>query len=57
MKQFVCGDVVPGCGVRFSGPTDDDILQQVAAHAAADHDLHEVPPEVVDAVRGAIRGA
>lgn len=54
MKQFACGDVVPGCGQTFTGETEDDILGQVAAHAAADHDLATVPPEVVDAVKGAI---
>ncbi len=54
MKQFDCGDVVAGCGERFTGATDDEILGQVAAHAAADHDLAEVPAEVVDAVRLAI---
>ena len=54
MKQFACGDVVPGCGERFTGATTDDILGQVAAHAATDHGLAEVPPEVVDAVRAAV---
>ena len=32
MKQFRCGDVVPGCTSAFVG-TDDEILGQVAAHA------------------------
>lgn len=54
MKQFRCGDVVPGCTSAFVG-TDDEILGQVAAHARADHGLTEVPAELVDAVRGAIR--
>ncbi|CAN5410734.1 hypothetical protein BH10ACT1_BH10ACT1_18880 [soil metagenome] len=54
MKQFACGDVVPGCGERFTGASDDEILGQVAAHAAADHGMADVPAEVVDAVRAAI---
>ncbi|QXC63484.1 DUF1059 domain-containing protein [Aquihabitans sp. G128] len=54
MKQFACGDVVPGCGQRFTGDTEDEILGQVADHAAADHGLAEVPADVVEAVRAAI---
>lgn len=54
MKQFRCGDVVPGCTSSFVG-SDDEILRLVAAHARDDHGLAEVPAELVAAVRGAIR--
>jgi len=54
MKTFRCGDVVPGCGATFRG-TEDDILGQVAAHAAADHGITTITPELVGAVRGAMR--
>jgi predicted small metal-binding protein len=54
MKHFACGDVVPGCTVEFDGQTDDDILSAVGGHAAADHQLATVSPELVDAVRSAI---
>ena len=50
MKTFSCGDVVPGCDARFTGAHDDEILAQVAVHAAEAHGLHEVPAEVVEAV-------
>ena len=53
MKRFRCGDVVPGCTSAFHG-TEDEILGQVGAHAAADHGLTEVSPELVAAVRGAM---
>ena len=55
MKQFFCGDVVPGCTARFDAPTEDDILMQVAAHAKADHGIFEVPQELVEKVRTLIR--
>lgn len=55
MKQFSCGDVVPGCSAVFQGASDDDILQQVARHAHDDHQIVDVPPELVDAVRNKIR--
>jgi predicted small metal-binding protein len=57
VKQFACGDVVPGCDATFVGADDAAILSQVAHHASADHGLLEVPAELVGAVRGAIRTA
>lgn len=46
MKQFACGDVVPGCGRTFRG-TEEQILGEVAAHAAADHGMTAVPDSVL----------
>jgi predicted small metal-binding protein len=57
VKQFACGDVVPGCDARFRCPTDDDILAAVAAHAAEAHGMTHVPPDVVDRVRSLIAAA
>lgn len=54
MKRFACGDVVPGCEASWVCSTEDDILSQVAAHAAADHGLVEISPELVAAVRSNI---
>jgi predicted small metal-binding protein len=34
---------------------EQDILQQAAEHARTAHNMTEIPPEVVDKVRGAIR--
>jgi len=57
MKQFACGDVVPGCDARFAGASEDDILAEVAVHAGRDHGLATVPPELVSQVRASIRAA
>lgn len=54
MKQFSCGDVVPGCNVRFSAKDDDGVLAQVATHARDDHGLTEIPASLVDLVRSKI---
>lgn len=54
MKQFRCGDVVPGCTSVFTG-SEDEILAGVARHARQDHGLAEVSPELVLAVRGAMQ--
>lgn len=55
MKQFFCGDVVPGCTARFEAPTEDEILMQVAEHAKNGHGMSEVPLELVEKVRALIR--
>jgi predicted small metal-binding protein len=54
MKLFACGDVVPGCDARWVCTTEDEVLAQVAQHAAEVHGLTEVPAELVDAVRASI---
>jgi predicted small metal-binding protein len=50
MKEFSCGDVVPGCVAKFHGSSTDEILSAVAAHAQRDHGLSSVPAELVQQV-------
>jgi predicted small metal-binding protein len=57
MKEFACGDVVPGCSATFLAPDDGSILEQVGRHAAADHGIPDVSPDLVSAVRSHIRPA
>ena len=54
MKSFACGDVVPGCTAQFTAADEVAVLSLVAAHAAADHGLATVPPDLAEAVRAAI---
>ena len=54
VKSFACGDVVPGCEARWVCSTDDEILVNVAAHAAETHGLVDLPADVVHAVHKAI---
>jgi predicted small metal-binding protein len=54
MKTFACGDVIPGCGARFSAADEGGIFSQVAGHAAADHGVTDITPELVQAVRDRI---
>ena len=42
MKTFACGDVIPGCGARFSAADEDGIFAQVAGHATADHGVTDI---------------
>jgi predicted small metal-binding protein len=54
MKRFACGDVVPGCDARFVCSTEDEVLVQVAAHAAEVHGMVVVPSSVVTSIKAAM---
>lgn len=50
MFKLACGDVMPGCSARFENPDRDQLMAEVAAHAAADHGITVITPDVADAV-------
>jgi predicted small metal-binding protein len=54
MKTFAGGAVVPGCTASFAGETEEGILEQVD-HARVDHDLPEVPEELVRQILANLR--
>jgi predicted small metal-binding protein len=54
MKEFSCGEVVPGCTTTFHAESEEEILEQVGTHAREEHGMDEIPPEVVDTIRAAI---
>ncbi len=53
--SFACGDVMPGCDATFEADSEAQLLEQVGPHAAEAHGIAEVTPEVLEAVRGAIK--
>lgn len=55
MKRLACGDVVPGCSFTASAPTEEELLEKVVAHAARDHGVAEVTPELSAKVKAAIK--
>jgi predicted small metal-binding protein len=48
--RLACGDVMPGCAARFENDDQDALLGEVADHAARDHDVAVITPEVRQAV-------
>jgi len=52
---IACGDVIAGCAVVVEGDDEEQVLAHVAAHAEADHGIVDISPEVLEAVRAAIR--
>ena len=54
-KRIACGDVIPGCGFTADGATEEELLKKVVEHAAHDHGVTEVTPELAAKVKAAIR--
>jgi predicted small metal-binding protein len=54
MREFRCGEIVPGCSAAFQGETDDEILERVEVHAREEHGMDRIPVEVVDTIRASI---
>jgi predicted small metal-binding protein len=54
MKYLACGDVVPGCDARWACRTEEELLVEVAEHAASVHGISDLSPALVDAIRRAV---
>jgi predicted small metal-binding protein len=54
-KEIECGDVVTGCSFKASAANEDELLKQVAAHAAEKHGVKELTPELAAQVKAAIQ--
>jgi len=54
MKQFRCGDVVPGCEWVTRNEDEAELFAEIHSHARDTHGMDEVPPEVVAAIQSVI---
>jgi predicted small metal-binding protein len=54
-KHIACNDVVPGCTFTATAATEEELIRRVAEHAAHDHGVAEVTPELAAKVKSAIR--
>jgi predicted small metal-binding protein len=54
MKHIACAAIVPDCPFTASAETEEELLQKVTAHAAHDHGITEVTPELAAKVKAAI---
>jgi predicted small metal-binding protein len=50
-----CRDVGPDCDFVARGESEEEIMGQVAEHARDAHGLDEVPPELAEKARAAIK--
>jgi len=56
MKEYACGDVVPGCGARFVVTDEEEMLAVCTVHAQHDHGLAEpqMPDDLIARIRAVI---
>ncbi len=54
-KVLYCKDIGFDCGFVAKAESEAALLEQAAKHAEEVHGVHELPPEVVERVRAAIR--
>lgn len=54
-KTLKCRDVGLDCDFQTRGETEDDVMQQAAAHAQRDHGITEITPDLAARVHAAIR--
>ena len=59
MKEYDCGEVVPGCGARFRVPDETQMLALCTVHARHDHGLTEpdMADDLIARIRAVIRTA
>lgn len=53
--HIACAAIVPECTFTADAATEDELLAKVAAHAAHDHGVTEITPELLAKVRAAIK--
>jgi predicted small metal-binding protein len=54
-KHSACGDVVNGCRFTAEAPTESELVEKVKTHAAKEHGVEEVTPELAARVKAAIQ--
>ena len=55
-KYYIaCAEIVPDCTLTASAATEEELIKQVAAHAAHDHGITELTPELAAKVKAAIK--
>ncbi len=55
MPSMRCKDVGLDCDFEATAATEDELMKQVAEHAAEAHNMKTIPPDVMDKVKKAIR--
>jgi predicted small metal-binding protein len=54
-KRLSCRDVGVDCDFFACGKTEDEVMQKAADHARTSHNMSEIPKEVHEKARSAIR--
>lgn len=54
-KVVNCRQVGVDCDFEARGETEQEVLDRCAEHARAAHGMQEIPPDLIEKVRNAIR--
>jgi predicted small metal-binding protein len=54
-KELRCRDVGADCDYVIRGKTEGEIFEKASEHAKTFHSMKEIPKELMEKVRGAIR--
>lgn len=54
-KTMSCRDVGPDCDFVARGENEEEVMGQVAEHARNEHGFEEVPAELAEKARAAIK--
>jgi predicted small metal-binding protein len=53
--HFACASIVPDCPFTASAATEEELINKVAAHAAQEHNIREISPELAAKVKAEIK--
>jgi predicted small metal-binding protein len=54
-KSLSCRDLDADCDFVACGKTEEEVMQQASEHARKDHNMNEIPKDLQDKARSAIR--
>ncbi len=54
-KSLSCKDVGSDCDFTICAKTEDEVFEKAKEHARKEHNMSEIPKDVQDKVRSAIR--
>ncbi len=54
-KRLSCKDVGTDCDFVACGKTEEEVLRKTAEHARTGHNMKEIPKDIYEKVRSAIR--
>jgi predicted small metal-binding protein len=54
-KSFTCSDAGVNCNWSASAENHEDLLNKIKEHAKSVHNFEEIPPELYEKVKNAIK--
>ena len=55
MPSFKCADIGMQCPFEVKTKTDDELMKAISTHAATEHQMREVPPDMMMKIKAAVK--